>query len=521
MVEENTKYIAEAWIEDEKEEDFKKSFLQSFVDQLQHHKVDGEGAGFDADTVDGMHYCQIIDVFDDKIKDFINTFSIGNVLFNQNQKNYFIGFDGVKLYIEDIDGYENYYTLPWIEDDMITPAPDLKGVFVSLYNKVIKIQGELDDKIEDLATSLSDLQEEYAESSAIINSHLIDGDLYADSINGLRFYLVHQSDYDALSSDEKNNPRHVYIIKDDDVDIPQDLLEETHNTAPISNLYEFRINVTDSYLQYRHEQEVEGVWHDIAPLSDFYNETAISNLLVDVLGGDQDYPLRPNSVRNALEQIPLDSINNWPKSKDTYVIGGYYGDKDNNPTLMEADYANQAGYKFINLNNIKTTIENEIISKANELTTSINQNADNIAALSANITNLKEGDDSPITKLSNDITNLRTSINYLTTQLSNINTWHHSKHWKNNDSDLYYNPYLGLAYFQSQMTVNYNVNNKRTWLELKGYTLPKKPKADIRVVTSPWTIMQFHITGKVTYYTTYDKSTSSLSLVGAALYPYI
>ena len=517
MVEENTKYIAEAWIEDGKEEDFKKSFLQSFVDQLQHHKVDGEGAGFDADTVDGMHYCQIIDVFDDKIKDFINTFSIGNVLFNQNQNNYFIGFDGVKLYIEDIDGYENYYTLPWIEDDMITPAPDLKGVFVSLYNKVIEIQGELDDKIENFATLLS----EYEEASDIMNSHFIDGDLYADSINGLRFYLIHQSDYNALSSDEKNNPRHVYIIKDDDVDIPQDLLEETYNTAPISNLYEFRVNATDSYLQYRHEQEAEGVWHDIAPLSAFYDETAISNVLVNILGGDQDYPLRPNSVKNVLEQIPLDSINNWPNPKDTYVIGGYYGDKENNPILMEADYANQAGYKFINLNNIKTTIENEIISKANELTTSINQNADDIVALSANITNLKEGDDSPITKLSNDITNLRTSINNLNTKLSNIqNNWIHSTHWKNNGSDLYYNPDLKLAYFQSQLTVSYNPKNKGTWLNL-SYTLPKKPKAGIRIITSPWTMMEFRIDGTVRYYTEYDKSTSSLSLVGAALYPYI
>ena len=150
MVEENTKYIAEAWIEDGKEEDFKKSFLQNFIDQLQHHKIDGEGAGFDADTVDGMHYCQIINAFDDKIKDFMTEFSIGKVLFNKNQSNYFIGFDGVKLYIEDIDGYENYQTLPWVDDDPITPVPDLKEVFISLYNEVIEIQNELQPRFQRL-----------------------------------------------------------------------------------------------------------------------------------------------------------------------------------------------------------------------------------------------------------------------------------------------------------------------------------------------------------------------------------
>ena len=221
MVEENTKYIAEAWIEDGKEEDFKKSFLQNFIDQLQHHKIDGEGAGFDADTVDGMHYCQIIDAFDDKIKDFMTEFSIGKVLFNKSQSNYFIGFDGVKLYIEDIDGYENYQTLPWIDDDPITPVPDLKEVFISLYNEVIEIQNELHEEIEEISESFADFKNKSQPLFDKFDSHLDGDDLVADSVNGLRFYLIHRSDYDELDSDEKNNPRHVYIIKDDDFIIPE------------------------------------------------------------------------------------------------------------------------------------------------------------------------------------------------------------------------------------------------------------------------------------------------------------
>ena len=518
MVEENTKYIAEAWIDDGKEEDFKKSFLQNFIDQLQHHKVDGEGVGFDADTVDGMHYCQIVDVFDDKIKDFISSFSVGKVVFNQNQRDYFIGFDGVKLYIEGLDGYEDYQTLSWIEDNPITPAPDLKGVFESLYQELIDVKNELDLKIEETASSLSEFQEK---SQDLLDKVDANGDLKADSINGLRFYVIRESDYENLTNEEKNNPRHVYIIKDNDFVIPEDLLDEHENTAPISNLYQFRVNTETSYLQYRHENEVEGVWHNIAPLGDFYDEEALLQLIIDILGGDQNYPLRPESVKAALEQIQFESINNWPNIQDTYVVGGYYGNKNNNPTIMEADYTNQAGYKYINLNDLKTSIDEEINSKASEVMDFVNQNASDIVALSQNITNLRDGSDLSIDDLNNNITALNNNITRLTNQVSNIkDNWVHKSFW-NGDGQLYYNEDLKLAYFRISMFLKYNSANKNTWLQVKGKTLPKIPRFDIRVVSTPWTVVKFDNNGGIYYYTNYENSINSLSVTGAALYPYL
>ena len=140
--ENNRKYIAEAWIDNGKEEDFKTSFLESLLDQLQHHKNDDEGEGFDADMVDGKHYCEIIQEFDDKINDLMSSFSIGKVLFSKNKKDYEITFEGVKLFIPETDGYtESDRTLPWLENpyEPQDSSPNLLEVFNSLYAKDITL----------------------------------------------------------------------------------------------------------------------------------------------------------------------------------------------------------------------------------------------------------------------------------------------------------------------------------------------------------------------------------------------
>ena len=71
------------------------------------------------------------------------------------------------------------------------------------------------------------------------------------------------------------------------------------------------------------------------------------------------------------------------------------------------------------------------------------------------------------------------------------------------------------------MFLKYNSANKNTWLQVKGKTLPKIPKFDIRVVSSPWTVVQFNNNGQIYYYSNYENSINSLSVTGAALYPYL
>ena len=75
-VENNSKYIAEAWIDNGEEQSFKESYLNSLIEQYQ-----GEGNGFDADTVDGKHW--------DDIESFVND---PNSILDSSEKNNCSGF---------------------------------------------------------------------------------------------------------------------------------------------------------------------------------------------------------------------------------------------------------------------------------------------------------------------------------------------------------------------------------------------------------------------------------------------
>lgn len=522
MVEENTKYIAEAWIDNEQEEAFKKSFLQNLIDQLQHHKTDGENAGFDADTVDGMHYCQIVDVFDDKIQDFMGSFSIGKVLFSQDRENkdYYIGFEGVKLYIEDEEYENDYKKLPWINNNEIIDSnyvngiPNLKQVFDSLYVSLQDDILRLENLIDTNTSAISDFE-------SITERIDSDGKFNADSVNGIRFFIMHETDYAELDSTYKNDPRNVFIIRDDQTPLPQDVLDAQQYTLPIGEgYYQFQVNTDTKKLQFRHNYEEENVWHDLALLSDFYDEDYFYQLIAQLLGGEQSYLLNPESVAGALEQIEISDIDNWekyfPDPKETFPVGAFVGNKNNNPTLMRSEFIDSGtgNELFINLNDLGIA---NIVSDLNSLTTQINNPTTGLTALNNNLSSLKNGSTSTISKLDESIQSLNANIVTLNTKLNNIaGNWKHSKY---GDSDLWYNPDLKLAYYQLDITVNYNKNNINSWVDTKK-TLPYKPKAALRVVSSPYTIVSFGYDGAIKYRTSYDKSASNFNLFAAALYPY-
>ena len=93
--ENNRKYIAEAWIGNKEEEEFKKSYLNSLIRQWQGHLN-----GFDADTVDGFHKEDILKAIDDETKELLKSFYIGKTFFSKSNETiqYFLGFEGIKLY---------------------------------------------------------------------------------------------------------------------------------------------------------------------------------------------------------------------------------------------------------------------------------------------------------------------------------------------------------------------------------------------------------------------------------------
>ena len=137
--ENNRKYIAEAWIDDGTEEEMKKSFLKSLIEQMQGHLN-----GFDSDTVDGMHWEEvdgddgIKDYIDKKVVSLLSSFKIGITLFSGDKEDgqYYLGFDAIKLF--DFDYYDKYAEsdkkLPWT--NVITEeseVPTLLKVINKLY----------------------------------------------------------------------------------------------------------------------------------------------------------------------------------------------------------------------------------------------------------------------------------------------------------------------------------------------------------------------------------------------------
>ena len=101
--ENNRKYIAEAWVDSEKEQEFIKSYLQSLLEQWEGH-----GNGFDADTVDEMHWEDIQKTITDLTQGFVDAFQIGYTKISSDAFQYYLGFEAIKLYNIDAE-----YIISW------------------------------------------------------------------------------------------------------------------------------------------------------------------------------------------------------------------------------------------------------------------------------------------------------------------------------------------------------------------------------------------------------------------------
>lgn len=158
----------------------------------------------------------------------------------------YIYTDAVKLDrdgtgLNDIDWYKN------LENDNVTEA------LIDIYNQVMAIQQDLDDRKLDSDVYNTFLREDYTPFKSSLSDTLeifIDDNgneipmINAGLINGLRFILITQQDYDALPESSKKYWRNVYIIRDPE-DIPVDYVDPMH--LQLTDGYEFRVH--DGYLQ--------------------------------------------------------------------------------------------------------------------------------------------------------------------------------------------------------------------------------------------------------------------------------
>lgn len=387
--ENNEKYIAKSWIDDGVEEGFKKSFLESLLNQWQ-----GEGNGFDADKLDGKHYCQIINDIDEKIDGLIPSFQIGNVHFNRDNINsnsgiLRVGFDGVQLNVPGEDGYEDYQRLPWDEEgETRSGEPNLLKAFEELYEIVdSKLDGSYQSSIDTLISFKNNLDDSISYDSTgkvLIN---------AQTINGIRIYLKTPSQYQELkeaaaedeNSDEAkliNDPHNLFIINDGS-SIPEDIHAMQPGTQPISSYYQFRKikkevegengSIKEEYwLQYKHSNEYDDQWHDICKTEEFIDYETLVTTFIEFMENNANYTINSDSLNRSLNNTNFNDDNS--SNLTDYIrwsgIRGLTQSKYNDVELESTpaiDNDNLYGSpRYVNLDNLLTKIESIIDQKIEE-----------------------------------------------------------------------------------------------------------------------------------------------------------
>ena len=539
--ENNRRYLAEAWIDEDKDEEFKKSFLENLLNQLEHHKADG--SGFDADMLDGKHYCEISKEIDEKVKGFLNDFSIGKVhISNENGSEYTLGFDAITLFAP-VDGYDSEEkTLPW-DDSPKETSTTLLEVFRELYEKVVaKVdQDEYDEKIEEIENTIGPIQELTESISSSINE---DGTINATTVNGVQIYILSESAYTRVPQSEKNDIRNVYIVKpDNEVDLsvyPDGVITNNTNVAEISRFYEFRVKekesqetgVVERWLQYRYEgtspereeDETEeawqirddATWNDMAKTSDFLDNDLIQSNVINYLSNGS-YNLSPSAVKSAFQQIGTNGVEGFTKTDTSqpiqfllqnFISGALYKDTE---VPIRRDVPDKGNSQYLVLDSISTDIEAIIDNKIDEYWKKIypigaiyisSRNEEPETLFGGTWERIQgrfllaatEGENSTYYAGKQDGA---ATVQLTTAQLPSHNHQHVHKHGKMD----------GISYLASNDDVKVNIDTERAWVE--------KKKGGIHYIYAKIGEGQKKLTGIATKPTTGDATSTSTTSTGS------
>lgn len=396
--ENNRKYIAEAWIENGKEEEFKKSFLNALIEQWQGHRDDG--SGLDADKLDGHHYSEIEEEIEDIQNRMITTFEIG---FQQiipsdpdDIKRYKLGFEAIQLFLPGKDGYSNEdLELPW-ENRAVpykeTEIPTLHDAFRLLYEEIKNTMVSVEKYNEEFYNPFYK-EDGYIEKLDKISSalHNIDnnGNINAQTINGLRFYVVTQTQYDEMKQnypDKVNNIHNIFIIKSEE-DLAANgyddyIYDGNPDIATPDRYYRFRVadikieeGVYEKWLQYCYDSlpDDEAHWKDMCKANDFidleYLKSQIKPEVLNILPNDATYVLNRTSFLNTIREIkeddnnPIDII-----GFDYFIKGAYYTENDVKKDIPSRRDSNDK-YNLLDFTDFNTRVSEKI----NNVSTSLNE----------------------------------------------------------------------------------------------------------------------------------------------------
>lgn len=490
--EQNKRYIAESWLSNEREEEFKKSFMKALLEQWQHH-----GNGFDADMVDGYHFYDIENFIESRLAGLMGEFNIGLTEFRKDEKNlikvYHIGLDGVKLYAESSDEVpEQDKLLPWerntaTKDELRneTDNVSLSSILLQLYELTYFGEDGLSnkdtfdtyrDKFNAYDEMLKEWHSKYNTSTKLLNS---------DSVNGLRFFIYTQEQYDDLKAKAKiyekaeaedytnykndynklNSIRNVFIIKSEEEikrEFPDGWYSGNPDTVPFDRYYKFRVAKNDEgikCLQYQYQHSNSEYWYDICPISEFLDEETIEGHLIKILRDNTNYELNYKAVLSALKNIPIDEINSESNNisitkwvKQNFIKGAKYTEKKltfTNGVLTVSNGVSTAvpvtqtnGFDYLDLTNFMASVATkvkDVYDKAkgliDNLEARVSALAQRVGAVEADLNRIKNGSNLTMSDVERALNQL-----YNTTHTLNYNNW-----TEYNESWGAYNSSIGLT----------------------------------------------------------------------------
>lgn len=482
----NKRYLGDVFINEENYER-QRQFFKDVIESYQHK----HGGDFDAHTLQGLEPEKFATKEQGEKADLaiLSPLLLGKTEITNIANSQYIYTDAIKLdrgatnKLDIIQWYNN------LENDDITDALE------SIYNNVIDIQETLEGNLNDFITS------DYTPLKTFINDNsetFLDNDdnevtkLNASLVNGIRFILITQEEYDELPNEIKNYWRNFFIIKDSS-EIPPDY--EDPMSWKLTDGYIFAI--IDDKLKVKHRSSNE--WMDICSLSDFLNGANFDSIIEDFIQENSEYTINSDSLDNSIQNIQPTTINNhW---EDYPFLSSSLHDNfvenisiNGSSTNISESIDENNGFKNVNIdmnsiiNPITTEINNAIDIERQRLDTA-NTSINSLQNQINNINTKNNNQDISLSDINNQLTNIGNQITSINNNIRNItnslgSTWVRKDSQQNQNFAYYVNEDLKLVYFYVYAIID---SNSSTWKNISDLPAIKEdycPKYSVYFASS-------------------------------------
>lgn len=532
MADGNKRYLGDVFINRENAE-YQAQFFKDIIESYQYQY----GGDFDAATLQGMVPSDFATAEQGAKADnalmaplLIGQLANQHYLRNISDPNesQYIYTDGVLLEKSDgrldaIDWYNN------LVNDDVTDALE------SIFNNTINIRDTLQDDVNTKADNtefqnfknlVSTVFEIFTENDEQVVK--VDADL----VNGLRFILITQEDYDDLPQVDKEYWRNVYIIRDS---IPAEY--EDPMTWDLSDGYVFGIN--DGFLQFKNEMSDE--WKTVCSLEDLLEGAGLLDIIKDYIEDNQDYIINGTSLLNSLKGVPSSSITlqwqDYPFLSSSLHDDFIYKLKLNNSENYVTETVDNNSFKNVNvdvnqilkdngiLNQDGTNVVNNLVTDLETQSTLLGQTASALSVAQSDINTLKNSGtdlsrlEARITSLENSVRTVNNNINTLNNKIKGLSVYtKYTGSFLNSSSDIFYNDSTKIAYVQIQLTYSHKKKNNKDWVKIGSLPSKFNPVQGFKAPSSPATTVYFKFNREIWCRVDYDKDISYMLLAGGSFY---